>query len=44
MNGQTGKFVGNLPTDKGKFWKFAGLFTAIAGAVIYAGMWIAQLL
>lgn len=44
MNGQTGKFVGNLPTDKGKFWKFAGLFTAIAGVLIYAGMWIAELL
>ena len=44
MNGQTGKFVGNLPTDKGKMWRFAGLITAVAGAVIYAGMWIAQLL
>ena len=44
MNGQTGKFVGNLPTDKGKFWKFAALFTVIAGAVIYGGMWLAQLL
>lgn len=44
MNGQTGKFVGNLPTDRGKFWKFAGLITVIAGAVIYGGMWLAQLL
>ena len=44
MNGQTGKFVGNLPTDRGKFWKFAALFTVIAGAVIYGGMWLAQLL
>ena len=44
MNGQTGKFVGNLPTDKGKFWRFAALFTAIAGAVIYAGMWLIELL
>ena len=26
MNGQTGKFVGNLPTDRGKFW---GTFTAL---------------
>ncbi len=37
MNGQTGKFVGNLPTDKGKFWGlFAGVFagvTALAFAV-----------
>ena len=44
MNGQTGKFVGNLPTDKSKFWKFTLLITAIAGAVIYGGMWLWQLL
>ena len=44
MNGQTGKFVGNLPTDFGKFWKFTALFTAIAGALIYGGMWLAQIL
>jgi DNA-directed RNA polymerase subunit RPC12/RpoP len=34
MNGQTGKFVGNLPTDRGLFWKwFFGLFfvTALIG-------------
>lgn len=30
MNGQTGKFVGNLPMDKGKFW---GLFAAVAVGV-----------
>ncbi len=29
MNGQTGKFVGDLPMDKGRFW---GLFAAIAAA------------
>ncbi len=30
MNGQTGKFIGNLPTDRGRFW---GLFAGItAGA------------
>ena len=22
MNGQTGQFVGDLPTDNGKFWKY----------------------
>lgn len=37
MNGQTGKFVGNLPLDKGAYWKtFAGLaalFSAIAVAI-----------
>jgi len=33
MNGQTGKFVGDLPMDKGKFWKWWGLVTGIASAV-----------
>ena len=44
MNGQTGKFVGNLPTDWGKFWRTGLLITAIASAVIYGGMWLFQLL
>lgn len=44
MNGQTGKFVGNLPTDKSKFWKVAALIATVSGAIIYAGMWLAQLL
>ena len=38
MNGQTGKFVGNLPIDKGAFWKYwaiyAACFSAVAIAVI----------
>ncbi len=33
MNGQTGKFVGNLPADMGKFWRFLALFSVIFGAV-----------
>lgn len=33
MNGQTGKFVGNLPADMGKFWRFLMLFSVIFGAV-----------
>lgn len=28
MNGQTGKFVGDLPVDKGMFWKIYGLWAA----------------
>ncbi|MGN0612649.1 MAG: hypothetical protein ACI4JB_01990 [Porcipelethomonas sp.] len=33
MNGQTGKFVGNLPMDKGLLWKwFFGLFGAVGVA------------
>lgn len=34
MNGQTGKFVGNLPLDKGKF---ARTFATIAGAITVIG-------
>ena len=37
MNGQTGKFVGNLPCDKGLFWKYLfkafGLSTVLAFVV-----------
>lgn len=33
MNAQTGKFVGNLPADMGKFWRFLLLFSVIFGAV-----------
>lgn len=33
MNGQTGKFIGNLPIDKGKFALFTTLFT-IGGALL----------
>jgi uncharacterized Zn finger protein (UPF0148 family) len=34
MNGQTGKMVGNLPVDKGKFWKyFFGITLGVAAVV-----------
>ena len=39
MNGQTGKFVGNLPTDKGAFARWflgtAGIVTVIAYIILY---------
>ena len=35
MNGQTGKFVGDLPTDKGLFWKWFGIVGAAATAVAF---------
>ena len=35
MNGQTGKFVGNLPSDKGKAWRIFFLVTAIAFAACW---------
>ncbi len=33
MNGQTGKFVGNLPVDKKKYWLFWLMFFGIFGAL-----------
>ena len=33
MNGQTGKFVGDMPVDKGLFWKWHLIYTAICAAV-----------
>jgi DNA-directed RNA polymerase subunit RPC12/RpoP len=40
MNGQTGKFVGNLPLDKKAFRRwFVGIMLG-CGAVIYALMWL----
>lgn len=35
MNGQTGKFVGNLPVDKGAFAKWYALCAAAASAAVY---------
>ncbi len=35
MNGQTGKFVGDLPMDKGAYWKYFGLITLIGSVVVY---------
>lgn len=39
MNGQTGKFVGDLPLDKSAFWKKVAMFTPIMSAVAYAILW-----
>ena len=35
MNGQTGKFVGELPVDKGAYWKYWGMFTAAFAAIAF---------
>ena len=44
MNGQTGKFVGNLPMDKGAFWRYfvctAGLCSVVAAAVLSLINWL----
>lgn len=34
MNGQTGKFVGELPTDNGLFWRNLGILTLILTLVL----------
>ena len=44
MNGQTGKFVGNLPMDKGAFWKWFWGVTAAVTAAVYGLMWLVHLL
>ena len=35
MNGQTGKFVGSLPWDKGKATKYQALATLIPLPIVY---------
>ncbi len=44
MNGQTGKFVGNLPIDMGAFWRwFAGLFAGFGAAALAVAKVIAMM-
>jgi hypothetical protein len=44
MNGQTGKFVGNLPIDWGAFWKwFLGLFAGFSAVSLLIAKLIALL-
>lgn len=40
MNGQTGKFVGNLPVDKGLFCTYFGSIFAGASVAAYAVFWL----
>ena len=35
MNGQTGKFVGNLPLDKGAYWRWFGAIAAGVSALAF---------
>lgn len=44
MNGQTGKFIGDLPVDKGAYWKYFGIIAAAVAAGCFAlGMLIQTL-
>ncbi len=41
MNGQTGKFVGTLPMDKGAYWRTWALFGALFAAIgVAAVLWL----
>jgi len=44
MNGQTGKFVGDLPMDKGAYKRGLLTFTALFGALIYAAAYLLWLM
>lgn len=35
MNGQTGKFIGDLPVDMGKFWLYFIIITVVLMAILY---------
>lgn len=43
MNGQTGKMVGDLPADKGAFWKYVVSRGLVIGVILYALMWLTVL-
>lgn len=42
MNGQTGKFVGDLPMDKKAFWRWWGAVAGIASAVTFLITFLSQ--
>jgi hypothetical protein len=44
MNGQTGKFVGDLPTDKGAYWKYRLIYGGIVAAAAFAVQMLLQLM
>ncbi len=44
MNGQTGKFVGDLPVDKGKYWKYLLGTFAVSASVLLALQYVFRLI
>ena len=44
MNGQTGKFVGDLPMDKGLYWKNFGIMTGVIGAAVFGLTYLLQMI
>ena len=43
MNGQTGKFVGDLPVDKGAYWRWWAICALGFGALIFLVLWFLRL-
>ena len=43
MNGQTGKFVGDLPCDKSAYFRCLAILTAVFGAITYGIAWLVNL-
>ena len=44
MNGQTGKFVGDLPVDKAAASRWTIILAAAFSAAIYGGAWLLHLI
>ncbi len=44
MNGQSGKFVGNLPCDKGAYLKWLGILTGAVTALSFLVSWLISLM
>ena len=40
MNGQTGKFVGNLPVDRNAYWRWFVILAVIFAALSYGLIWL----
>ena len=40
MNGQTGKFIGAMPMDKGAYWKWKLIYSGIASVVVWGALWV----
>ena len=43
MNGQTGKFVGDLPVDKGAYWRWWAICALGFAAAIFLILWFMKL-
>lgn len=44
MNGQSGKFVGNMPMDMGRYWLWHFIYTLIFGAIGYGIYLLVQMM